>query len=101
MFSSPSAPETKPEDFLERTEHADLIEENKRRISENLTLYRRRHNRRAPLFGGNKNRQWIFTYIMTKKSMKHASADVGLIFTSYNLRRTLNLVNKNELRKAT
>jgi hypothetical protein len=24
---------------------------------------------------------------MTKKTIKHASADVGLIFTAYNLRR--------------
>ena len=84
--------------LLERTEHADLIEENKRRISENLDLYRRRQAIVEHPFGVIK-RQWDFYYIMTKKSMKHASADVGLIFTSYNLRRILNLVNKNELRK--
>lgn len=36
---------------------------------------------------------------MTKKSMKHASADVGLIFTCYNLRRNMNLVDKNQLKK--
>jgi hypothetical protein len=36
---------------------------------------------------------------MTKKSMKHASADVGLIFTCYNLRRIFNLIGKNQLKE--
>ena len=34
-------------------------------------------------------RQWGFNYIMTKKTIKRASADVGFIFISYNLRRLL------------
>jgi hypothetical protein len=34
---------------------------------------------------------------MTKKSIKRASADVGLIFTAYNLRRIFNLIDKNQL----
>jgi hypothetical protein len=29
---------------------------------------------------------------MTKKTMRHASADVGLIFTAYNLMRLINLL---------
>ena len=37
-------------------------------------------------------RQWGFNYIMTKKTIKRASADVGFIFISYNLRRLLNIV---------
>ena len=36
---------------------------------------------------------------MTKKSMKHASADVGLIFTCYNLRRIFNLIGKSQLKE--
>jgi hypothetical protein len=35
---------------------------------------------------------------MTKKSIKHASADVGLIFTAYNLKRIFNLVDLNILK---
>jgi hypothetical protein len=31
--------------------------------------------------------------------MKHASADVGLIFTCYNLRRIFNLIGKNQLKE--
>ena len=34
----------------------------------------------------------------TKKSIKRASADVGLIFVCYNLRRIMNLVDKNLLK---
>jgi len=37
-------------------------------------------------------RQWGFNYIMTKKTIKRAPADVGFIFISYNLRRLLNIV---------
>jgi len=31
---------------------------------------------------------------MTKKTIKRASADVGLMFTAYNLRRILNIIGK-------
>jgi len=44
-------------------------------------------------------RQWGFYYIITKKTIKSASADVGLVFTAFNLRRIFNIVNKNELKK--
>jgi hypothetical protein len=36
---------------------------------------------------------------MTKKTIKHASADVGLIFTDYNLRRIFNLIDTNMLKQ--
>jgi hypothetical protein len=35
---------------------------------------------------------------MTKKTIKRASADVGLMFTAYNLRRILNIIGKEVLR---
>jgi ABC-type arginine transport system ATPase subunit len=44
-------------------------------------------------------RQWDYYYVMAKKTIKHASSDVGLIFSSYNLRRIFNLINQNELKK--
>jgi ABC-type arginine transport system ATPase subunit len=31
---------------------------------------------------------------MTKRSIKHASSDVGMIFTAYNLRRIFNILDK-------
>jgi hypothetical protein len=45
-----------------------------------------------------KRRQWDFYYIMTKRSIQHASMEVGIIFTTYNLRRILNILNKNLLK---
>lgn len=34
---------------------------------------------------------------MTKKGKKRASADVGLMFTAYNLRRIFNILGKEDL----
>ena len=36
---------------------------------------------------GTIKRQWGFSYIMTKRFIKRAEADVGMMFTAYNLRR--------------
>jgi len=46
-----------------------------------------------------RKRQWDFYYIMTKKTIKHAWADVGLIFTAYNLQRLFNLIDQNTLKQ--
>lgn len=83
---------------IERTEHAQLIEANKIRTVENKEIYRRRQAIVEHPYGIIK-RQWGFYYIMTKKIIKHASADVGLIFTAFNLRRIFNLIDKNTLQK--
>ena len=84
--------------LIERTEHADLIEANKKRLHENMELYRRRQAIVEHPFGIIK-RQWDFYYIMTKKTIKHAQADVGLIFTAFNLRRIFNILDQNTLKK--
>lgn len=84
--------------FIERSEHMDLIDANKKRMQENMEVYRKRQAIVEHPFGVIK-RQWDFYYVMTKKTMKHASADVGLIFTSYNLRRIFNLIDQNLLKK--
>lgn len=83
--------------LIERSEHADLIYANKVRIENNNEVYRRRQAIVEHPYGVIK-RQWDFYYIMTKKSIKHASADVGLIFTAYNLKRIFNLVDLNMLK---
>lgn len=84
--------------FIERSEHMDLIDANRKRMQENMEIYRKRQAIVEHPFGVIK-RQWDFYYVMTKKTMKHASADVGLIFTSYNLRRIFNLIDQNTLKK--
>ena len=42
-------------------------------------------------------RSWGYDHIMTKKTMKHASADVGFIFIAYNLKRILNIIGIDQL----
>lgn len=84
--------------LLERSQYADLIYANKVRIENNYEIYRRRQAIVEHPYGVIK-RQWGFYYIMTKKTIQHASADVGLIFTAYNLRRLFNLIDPNELKQ--
>ena len=84
--------------LIERTEHAALIDANKQRIDLNKELYRKRQAIVEHPYGIIK-RQWGFYYIMTKKTIKHAAADVGLIFTAFNLRRILNIIDQNTLKR--
>jgi hypothetical protein len=44
-------------------------------------------------------RQWGFSYILTKRGIKRASADVGLMFIAYNLRRIANILSREELKR--
>ena len=64
----------------------------------NKQLYRKRQAIVEHPFGVIK-RQWGFYYITTKKGIKRASADVGLMLVAYNLRRIFNLVDKEILKK--
>ena len=68
------------------------------RIENNYEIYRRRQAIVEHPYGVIK-RQWDFYYIMTKKTIKHASADVGLIFSAYNLRRIFNIIDHNLLKQ--
>jgi transposase len=77
--------------MIERSEHAELIEANKQSIAQNKNYYRRRQAIVEHPYGTIK-RQWGFNYIMTKRTIKRASSDVGLIFIAYNLRRILNII---------
>lgn len=81
---------------IERTAYAHLLEENKKRMTQQLETYRQRQAIVEHPFGTIK-RQWGFDHIMTKKYKERASADVGLIFTAYNLRRIFNLIDKKKL----
>jgi transposase len=84
--------------LIERSEHADLIFENKQRMDANKQLYRKRQAIVEHPYGVIK-RQWGFYYVATKKGINRAAADVGLIFVAYNLRRIFNLIGQNELKK--
>jgi len=82
--------------LIERHEYAAALQRNKSALKNNPEIYKQRQAIVEHPFGTMK-RQWGFDHIMTKKTMKRASADVGLIFTAYNLRRLINIIGITEL----
>ena len=81
---------------IQRSEYQHYINQNKERIENNKEYYRQRQAIVEHPYGTVK-RQWGFNYIMTKKSIKRAEADVGLIFTAYNFRRLINIIGLKQL----
>jgi hypothetical protein len=67
--------------LLERCQYADLIYQNKVQIEYNCETYRTQQ-----AIVGHPNdlikRQLVFYYIITKKTIRSASADVGLFFST-------------------
>ncbi len=82
--------------ILQRSEFKEYIEGNTERVAADQELYRQRQAIVEHPFGTIK-RQWGFDHIMTKKYRARASADPGLIFTAYNLKRILNILSENGL----
>jgi hypothetical protein len=74
-----------------------MIEANKKWYVINKHVYLRRQAIVEHPYGIIK-RQWGYSYIMTKKSIKRASADVELIFVVYNLRRIMNILGQDKLK---
>jgi len=80
-----------------RSEYQPYIAQNNRNIDKNPATYRKRqaiieHIRYY-------KRQWGFYFVCTKKGIKSASADVGLMFIALNLRRLMNIIDKNAFKK--
>jgi transposase len=89
---------TKRGRLIERSEFTPYIEINRQNIEANPTLYKRRQAIVEHPYGTIK-RQWGFYYVITKKGIKRAAADVGFMFTAYNLRRLINIIDRNSLTK--
>jgi transposase len=83
---------------IHRSEFHEYIQHNKERVELNKPLYKRRQAIVEHPYGTIK-RQWGFSYIMTKKGSKRASADVGLMMTVYNLRRIINILGIERIRE--
>lgn len=81
---------------VRRSEFADNIENNKKRVDKSNKLYKRRQAIVEHPYGTIK-RQWGFNYIITKKYMQRAEADFGLIMTAYNLKRIVNVIGISTL----
>jgi len=83
---------------IERSEYAEYIEQNRINAENNKTGYKRRQAIVEHPYGTIK-RQWGFDYILTKKGMNRASADVGFMFIAYNLRRIMNILGQEVFKK--
>jgi transposase len=84
--------------IIQRRESSYAVENNRIRIENDKETYKRRQAIVEHPYGTIK-RQWGFSYILTKKHMHRASADVGLILIAYNLLRIINIVGEEMLRK--
>ena len=83
---------------IQRSEYQELVDMNKKRITQNKELYRKRQQIVEHPYGTIK-RQWGFSYILTKKGINRASADMGLIMTAYNFRRICNIIGLKRLKE--
>ncbi len=84
--------------LISRSEYQTYYEENKRKLFENIALYRRRQAIVEHPYGTIK-RYWGFNHVITKKGLERASADIGLMFTDYTLKRIFNIVDREKLKK--
>jgi len=82
--------------IIHRSEFQPAIELNKYYIDKYPELYKQRQAIVEHPFGTLK-RQWGFDYVITKKTMEKASADVGFMFIAYNLRRLFNILGRDKL----
>jgi transposase len=83
---------------IERSIYAQYYERNRTNKENKEQLYRRRQAIAEHPFGTIK-RQWGFSYILTKRGINRAGADVGFIFIAYNLRRIISISGKDKLMK--
>ena len=83
---------------IQRSEYQEYINQNKERIENNKDYYRKRQAIVEHPYGTIK-RQWGFNYIITKKFIKRAEADVGLMFIAYNLRRLISIIGIEVLKE--
>ncbi|MGD0342978.1 MAG: IS1182 family transposase [Bacteroidales bacterium] len=83
---------------IERSIYAEYYERNRKNKEAKEKLYKRRQAIVEHPFGTIK-RQWGFSYILTKRGINRAGADVGFMFIAYNLRRIMNILGKDKLRE--
>lgn len=84
--------------IIERSEYAENVEQNRKNMESNKTLYKRRQAIVEHPYGTIK-RQWGFNCILTKQGIQRASSDVGFMFTAYNLKRIINIIGFEVFKK--
>jgi len=83
--------------YIDRSEYAAIVEENKIRVESNPNYYRQRQQVTEHMFGTLK-RQRGFTYTLVRGKEK-VLGEVGLMFIGYNLSRCISILGAKELIK--
>lgn len=81
--------------LIERGEYAEAVEQNLRRVKIHKEKYLRRQQIVEHPFGTIK-RMWGYSYTLMK-GIKKVSADLGLVYLCYNLKRVMNLLSPKKL----
>lgn len=82
--------------LIERSEFQPYVERNRENILKDPAIYKKRQAIIEHTYGIIK-RQWGFYFVSTKRGIKRASSDVGLMFTAFNLRRLISIVDREVL----
>ena len=80
---------------IERSEYQDAVDENNKRVDENLPLYKTRQQISEHPFGTIK-RSWGYTYTLVK-GIKKVNGEMAIILTVYNIRRAMSIIGVKEL----
>jgi transposase len=80
---------------IERSEYQDIIDENNKRVYENPEYYKLRQQIIEHIFGTIK-RSWGYTYTLLK-GMEKVNGEMSIIFTMYNMRRSVSIFGVKEL----
>lgn len=81
--------------IIERTQYQEYVDRNNNRVNNSPDYYRQRQQIIEHQFGTIK-RQWHFDYTLTK-GKKKVLGEVYMIFTCYNLKRTMSILGFAEL----
>ncbi len=80
---------------IERSEYQDAIDRNNERVRNQRKLYNKRQQIIEHIFGTIK-RPWGYTYTLLK-GLEKVDGEMGLIFTAYNLRRSMSIFGIEDL----
>ncbi len=80
---------------IERSQYQQAVDENNKRVNTEKAKYRRRQEIVEHPFGVIK-RQWGYDHVLVK-GLGKVEAELGLIFTVYNLRRLITILGAKEL----
>lgn len=80
---------------IERSEYQNVVDENNKRVDENMPLYKTRQQIIEHPFGTIK-RSWGYTYTLLK-GIKKVNGEMAIIFTMYNIRRAMSILGVKRL----